>query len=295
VPAYSHNKMRVCGYHILANLPDKLRHLVNSGGSISSDPEGARLLANVLRGNHVSIIQHVEVGGHGGTNVTYTDVRASVASNEALLPVATAMTLGTASTLDMEEPLEAKLPVAPDVKAAELVAKPDENITKPVIKNLMSNSTEKKADKAESEPKPAEVTPFRSLNQKDKAARLYVAMRDAPNTVQLQEAARALQEFKKQARKSWTALGLPEDAGQESGTILDKADKPAQPKAEAKAKKQVTVTQVSTKDAGKDTIVVHVTEAVTLLKDGKLSNIEIARKTGLSKDQIYRLKKKHCG
>lgn len=74
VPEYSHTKMRVCGYHILAVLPETLRGHVNSGGSISSIPEGKELLNKVLRGAHVGITQLVEVGGHNGSNVTYTKV-----------------------------------------------------------------------------------------------------------------------------------------------------------------------------------------------------------------------------
>lgn len=74
VPEYSHTKMRVCGYHILAVLPESLRTHVNSGGSISSIPEGKEMLNKVLRGAHVGITELVEVGGHNGTNVTYTKV-----------------------------------------------------------------------------------------------------------------------------------------------------------------------------------------------------------------------------
>nr|DAE64598.1 MAG TPA: hypothetical protein [Caudoviricetes sp.] len=74
VPEYSRTKMRVCGYHILAVLPESLRNHVNSGGSISSIPEGKELLNKVLRGAHVGITELVEVGGHNGTNVTYTKV-----------------------------------------------------------------------------------------------------------------------------------------------------------------------------------------------------------------------------
>lgn len=74
VPEYSHTKMRVCGYHILAVLPESLRTHVNTGGSISSIPEGKELLNKVLRGAHVGITELVEVGGHNGSNVTYTKV-----------------------------------------------------------------------------------------------------------------------------------------------------------------------------------------------------------------------------
>nr|DAK05639.1 MAG TPA: hypothetical protein [Caudoviricetes sp.] len=74
VPEHSHTKMRVCGYHILAVLPESLRGHVNGGGSISSIPEGKELLNKVLRGAHVGITELVEVGGHNGSNVTYTKV-----------------------------------------------------------------------------------------------------------------------------------------------------------------------------------------------------------------------------
>lgn len=76
VPEYSVTKMRVCGYHILAVLPPSLRDHVNKGGSISSIAEGKELLNKVLRGAHVGITELVEVGGHNGTNVTYTKVDA---------------------------------------------------------------------------------------------------------------------------------------------------------------------------------------------------------------------------
>lgn len=88
VPEYSVTKMRVCGYHILAVLPPELRNHVNGGGSISSIPEGKELLNKVLRGAHVGITELVEVGGHNGSNVTYTKVdSASVTAAEVEVPL----------------------------------------------------------------------------------------------------------------------------------------------------------------------------------------------------------------
>lgn len=88
VPEYSVTKMRVCGYHILAVLPPELRNHVNGGGSISSIPEGKELLNKVLRGAHVGITELVEVGGHNGSNVTYTKVdAASVTAAEVEVPL----------------------------------------------------------------------------------------------------------------------------------------------------------------------------------------------------------------
>lgn len=88
VPEYSVTKMRVCGYHILAVLPESLRGHVNGGGSISSIPEGKELLNKVLRGAHVGITELVEVGGHNGSNVTYTKVESdSVKAAEVEVPL----------------------------------------------------------------------------------------------------------------------------------------------------------------------------------------------------------------
>lgn len=112
VPEYSVTKMRVCGYHILAVLPETLRKHVNSGGSISSIPEGKELLNKVLRGAHVGITELVEVGGHKGTNVTYTKVDSTAATaDEVSVPL-------DKETLEESDLTEA----APTEKAAPVLA-----------------------------------------------------------------------------------------------------------------------------------------------------------------------------
>lgn len=112
VPEYSVTKMRVCGYHILAVLPPELRNHVNSGGSISSIPEGKELLNKVLRGAHVGITELVEVGGHKGSNVTYTKVDStSVTAEEVSVPL-------VKETLEESDLTEA----APTEKAAPVLA-----------------------------------------------------------------------------------------------------------------------------------------------------------------------------
>jgi hypothetical protein len=319
VPEYAHNKMRVCGYHILANLPDKLRTLVNGGGSISSDPDGAQLLANVLRGNHVSITQHVEVGGHQGSNVTYTDVQVNTVEE---LPVK----LAHAETLDMVEELTAKVPVAPEIKAADLVPIP-------VIKNLMSNSTEKEAEADSFEQKlaeeiggtapadnPAPVVDSatntgtvvaepqekaaKPQTQADRAKQLYNAWHDAMTYPQSVAAARELREFKKQTRKGWTALGLAADTGDALDKQLNASPVPAKTKPVKAAQAVKSVSKPKDKasaksqpdpqvNLGKGTDLEDPVKAANrLLKEGKKTNVEIAQATGLSKDQVYRLKKK---
>ena len=117
VPEYSRTKMRVCGYHILAVLPESLRNHVNSGGSISSIPEGKELLNKVLRGAHVGITELVEVGGHNGSNVTYTKVENTEAAKAEEVKVDLVKETLEQSDLSEAAPIEKAAPVlAADLK-----------------------------------------------------------------------------------------------------------------------------------------------------------------------------------
>lgn len=126
VPEYSHTKMRVCGYHILAVLPESLRTHVNSGGSISSIPEGKELLNKVLRGAHVGITELVEVGGHNGSNVTYTKVENTEAAKAEEVKVDLVKETLEQSDLSEAAPTEKAAPVlAADLKEPTPVVAPE--------------------------------------------------------------------------------------------------------------------------------------------------------------------------
>lgn len=131
VPEYSHTKMRVCGYHILAVLPESLRNHVNSGGSISSIPEGKELLNKVLRGAHVGITELVEVGGHKGTNVTYTKVENTEAAKAEEVKVDLVKETLEQTDLSEAAPTEKVAPVrATDLKEPAPVVAPEIKKTK---------------------------------------------------------------------------------------------------------------------------------------------------------------------
>lgn len=126
VPEYSRTKMRVCGYHILAVLPESLRNHVNSGGSISSIPEGKELLNKVLRGAHVGITELVEVGGHNGSNVTYTKVENTKAAKAEEVKVDLVKETLEQSDLSEVAPIEKAAPVlATDLKEPAPVVAPE--------------------------------------------------------------------------------------------------------------------------------------------------------------------------
>ena len=91
VPEYNTNKMRVAAYHIIAELPEEERINVNSGIYLSKTEVGKKLLNDAIVGNHSSPTTLVMVGGHYGTNLKYTNLSSgsveqfrTVANKEAL-------------------------------------------------------------------------------------------------------------------------------------------------------------------------------------------------------------------
>lgn len=177
VPEYSHTKMRVCGYHILAVLPESLRTHVNSGGSISSIPEGKELLNKVLRGAHVGITELVEVGGHNGSKVTYTKVENTEAAKAEEVKVD--LVKETLEQSDLSE-------VAPTEKAAPVLA----------------------ADLKE--PAPA-LAPEIKKTKIDLLWEQFEAAYLAEGFAYCSEIAEELLSAKQKAKKSWAKLGISDE------------------------------------------------------------------------------------
>lgn len=199
VPEYNTNKMRVCGYHILAVLGDAERRLVNDGGSLTKTPAGKALLNDILAGRHVPITQLVEVGGQRGTNVTYTDVKAE----DQVQPELSAAPVEK-DVIDTEGSLEPEVPKAADIQATEL---------KP--------ATEKAPAKPAAIPVDTEV---KRETKAQTAQRLYDEFKGAQTSTIAGNRATELLAFKKAAKKSWSALGLSDAIGE---VIIEAAEKVA--------------------------------------------------------------------
>ena len=186
VPQYNTNKMRVSGYHILAKLPENLRNLVNRGGSISSDPEGAILLNNVLRGNHVKVTQTVEVGGNNGTKVTITDISVNSQSDidAVFAPVEVKNTTIEQAVPDSE---------LPEVKAD---AVDPTKLDVPV----------KVAEPEKVEEVKAKAAKTNKLAQQ--AAVLLAQLKEVKTSDEADSVAKQLISFKSQSKKSWGYLNI---------------------------------------------------------------------------------------
>lgn len=81
VPSEDANKMRVCGYHIVGDVPKEDHQKVYSNQPIPKDSATAKLLGAVLRGNHIGVIEHVEIGGSNGGNLKITPVEREAEAN----------------------------------------------------------------------------------------------------------------------------------------------------------------------------------------------------------------------
>ena len=84
VPKYDGNKMRVCGYHIVADVPEADHGKVFSNQPIPKDSPTAKLLGAVIKGQHIGIIEEVEIGGARGSNLRVKKIGSEAENNAQL-------------------------------------------------------------------------------------------------------------------------------------------------------------------------------------------------------------------
>lgn len=69
VPSYDANKMRVCGYHIIAEIPNDLFNRLKSNQAMTSSEAGKILLADAMAGKHIGKTHEVRITGQMGNGV----------------------------------------------------------------------------------------------------------------------------------------------------------------------------------------------------------------------------------
>lgn len=74
VPSYDANKMRVCGYHIIAELTQTQFSLLRQNKPITDDPCGKLLLAKAMSGQHIGKTHEIRITGHKGEGVKFTNL-----------------------------------------------------------------------------------------------------------------------------------------------------------------------------------------------------------------------------
>lgn len=249
VPEYNTNKMRVAAYHIIAELPEEERCNVNSGIYLSKTEVGKKLLNDAIVGNHSSPTTLVMVGGHYGTNLKYTNL--SSGSVEQFRTVANKEALNMEESLNeavAAEPVKATdlkpvIKKAPTVKeqiqellgeflaasttedklaAADLLVELRGKARKPWAALGVCSSAVDAIAAVRSIRIPA---PKSEPVKKAKAARSAAATKVAPSgkhvdnlrsilndtSYSVYQKGHALQDYKRHAKKSFTAMGLTEE------------------------------------------------------------------------------------
>lgn len=225
VPDYDANKMRVCGYHIIAELTPMQFQAINTNRPISQAEGGEELLGRAISGDHIAVIQRVHIGGDKGTNLTITDLVDA--------PVTTEASTTTQEETRVQESSE--VVVAAKVKKA--VSKKTKKANRKVaVKKAVATAAAKKVKPIDAAgktygDKPVDVKAVVKLKagQTDSLAvekkgpvtqtEIATAMWDAALGGNAAKA-RELLAFKKAAKKGWHTWGLPDTAGETLKALL---------------------------------------------------------------------------
>ncbi|UUB18080.1 putative rIIB-like protein [Escherichia phage ST4] len=260
VPEYNTNKMRVAAYHIIAELPEEERCNVNNGIYLSKTEVGKKLLNDAIVGNHSSPTTLVMVGGHYGTNLKYTNL--SSGSVEQFRTVANKEALNMEESLNealVAEPVKATdlKPVinkAPTVKeqiqelikeflnaatpedklaAADLLVEMRGKARKPwAALGVGSDVVTKIADvrttytaKPIGKPKPVKQAKAAKAASKPVNSKHADNLRSILNDESYPDYQKghALQDYKRHAKKSFTAMGLTEEEAKLAAKLVKAA------------------------------------------------------------------------
>jgi len=174
VPTYDANKMRVMGYHILAELPTALYDLVKKNKPITDLDEGKELLGNILAGRHVERLEEVRITGQMGGGVVVTPITPAAVL---IAKVNTGRVARGAVPIPTPEPAPAEAMGNPEVEKQDTPINP-----KDVVKNVVG------------------------LSRREQAQKLFKVYQKAPN----EKNKKKLVDFKKSVKLGWKALGIDE-------------------------------------------------------------------------------------
>lgn len=203
VPQYDARKLRAKGYHIIAELSDSDRRRVCSNQPM----EDQVLLGNAIAGIHAEIIEYVKITEQYGGGLVVTTVDSAQHGMPALDPTLAGKSLDHLENKDEPAPEDCQvdareLALKVSSTAAEagidVATKADIGLGK--LPEPVETVSESPATPA---PQPVKVQQARPIDL------LVQAYRDAAgNVLEQYKAAKALLDFKKQSKKSWTALGV---------------------------------------------------------------------------------------
>lgn len=191
VPDYDANKMRVCGYHIIAELTPAQYQAINTNRPISDAEGGAELLGKAIAGDHVGVLEHVKITKQQGEGLEITPAKETKRTKAKAKKKA--VTKGKAKPAKPVKPLEAA--VAPSDKPVN-------------VKKVAAKVADRNVSLSEDEaPQLTQTDVVKGLWDKALAGK--------------KDKARELLAFKKKAKKGWSVWGLPSTAGDTLKALLE--------------------------------------------------------------------------
>lgn len=235
VPEREASKMRCCRYLLVGDLSDTAHDLVNENKRIDDCKTTMELLAQLVAGARPPLLGVVNIGGAGGSKLTYT-INGKEVDTKATRQHALNISKGVATA-----------PTKP-VTPVRTIDDSKQGHTKDML------APAKVRDKAHAvtpaSVKKAAATP---PTRQEIAGDLAKTMRDAKaSDIARGEAATKLRDYKKKAKVSWDALGLQGDIAKEIEEIIlitttKPKSAPQKPKAPTPAPKAAPAAKVQAK------------------------------------------------
>ena len=206
VPQYSPSKVRVSGYHIIFELPKEAKDLLRKNNSMTSDGASSKMLACAISGQHIPVIETVEIKGEKGYDVLITPVTG-------LVPYAIPQqTHKGAQSLNVDTNIAS--PPIPSLTPKELREQADKareqnqkddaakKVKAEIVDAVVESKKPKTAKPIKKPAKPAKQVSLLSKADETKILFSQWAKTGWPSDFE------ALQDVKKKAKKSYAALGL---------------------------------------------------------------------------------------
>lgn len=237
VPAYDANKMRVCGYHIIKELPQDLFGLLRANRPITEMEHGKKILAQALAGNHIGKTHEVRITKQMGQGVQVTILNEAEAPSpvklEPVIVLANPKDEGTAPVVNPKEVATVVEQLTKKQQAQKLFDDGDFEKLKD-LKKVAKVSWEKlgvpdpdSLPKTKAIPFDRETKPIttKSVFEPSKVAALTSATHGEGSYKERikkllaigldKPVAQAILDLKKKAKQRWDVLGVSEDQVQE--------------------------------------------------------------------------------
>lgn len=215
VPQYDARKLRAKGYHIIAELTEDDRRRV----CWDEPMEDQVLLGNCIAGNHVGILEYVEITASKGGGLVVTPVEGAVTGSPELnqeLKGTSLDHLPNTSEFDIERN-------SVDARALALKEATGFMSEESALGSMIACNVDESCGQAEPRLSSA-VVPNSTKRPVDLLVDAYLT---AEGVINKHEAAKALLAYKKQCKKSWTALGVEISVWSDATKLVDEFKQPA--------------------------------------------------------------------